>query len=215
MTPEEWFPGVTLLGRFDQADEWAGTGCWLLHHNGEAAVLELPPWAADEPCCADVAAEVASARVLRVRYLLCTHAHSDHFSRDTLGRMRDQFADATPVFHAGFRVKDTRKVTDDVWLELGGEPLVLVPAAKHSRTDTLVMWRGTCCTGDWELGFFGSCHDGKRWGVPADEKRAGVGKMVGWCDRNDYRVHATYSAHANDRREGVDFPALMRQTLGG
>ncbi len=207
MTPADWFPGVRLLGRFD----WVGTGCWLLHHNGEAAVLEMPPPGRGEPSPADVAAEAAAG--LRVKFLLGTHAHQDHFSRDTFRRLRQRFPAATPVLHPGFGVSDAWRADDDVWLDVGGEPLVLVPAAKHSRTDTLVMWRGTCCTGDWELGTLAGCHDGTRWGVPDGEKRAGVGKMVGWCDRHNYRVNAVYSAHANDKRAGIDFPALMRRTL--
>ena len=40
---QEWSKGVLLMGRF----EWFGTGCWLLHHNGVGAILELPPYSPD------------------------------------------------------------------------------------------------------------------------------------------------------------------------
>jgi glyoxylase-like metal-dependent hydrolase (beta-lactamase superfamily II) len=161
-----------------------------------------------------VAAGAAAARGLRVRFLLCTHAHADHFNRETLRRMRDHFPDATPVLHAGF-VGPGVRIDHDEWLAVGGEPLALVPAPKHSLTDTLVVWRGTCCTGDWELGTLAGVHDGNPGAVPADRKRASLREMAGWEGRFDYRIRGVYSAHANDRREHLDFAALMRQTLAG
>jgi hypothetical protein len=29
---------------------------------------------------------------------------------------------------------------------------------------------------------------------------------------HDYRIHRVFSVHANDKREGVDFPSLMAST---
>ena len=62
MAPADWSPGVTLLGRFNTAAHWDGTGCWLLHHNGGAAVLELPPAGRGQPTPWDVAAGVTVPR---------------------------------------------------------------------------------------------------------------------------------------------------------
>src|SRR5437763_7509560 len=100
---DRWFDGVYLIGRYN----YLQTGVWLLAHNGEAAVLELPPtgilglgFGADP--AADVA-HVAQELGVAVKYLLCTHAHHDHFSTTTFRHVRERFPRAEPVLQSGFR----------------------------------------------------------------------------------------------------------------
>ncbi len=125
MAPEQWFEGIYLLGRFN----WFQTGCWLLAHRGEAAILEMPPPGLNGPQPADVAREaVGTLAVTSVRYLLCTHAHYDHFSRQTFRAMRSAFPDVKPCLQSGFHGSLGRETGvcyfDDVLrLELGGETL--------------------------------------------------------------------------------------------
>jgi hypothetical protein len=210
---DRWFDGVYLIGQYNYLE----TGVWLLAHNGEAAVLELPPtslvgigFGADP--AAD-AAKAAHALGVTVKYLLCTHTHHDHFSTKTFRLMREQFPRAEPVFQSGFR-----KVADDVLaikyfddherLFIGGEPLHLLHAPKHSTTDTFVIFRGAACTGDWELGTVRTVNES----VPVETRLWSCNRVIDFVRNSGYHVHRVYSVHANDRREGVDFVALVAST---
>lgn len=210
---DRWFDGVYLVGRYN----WLQTGVWLLAHNGEAAVLEQPPAdAAGTGAGADPAADAArAARELgvAVRFLLCTHTHHDHFSTRTFNAMRYQFPLAEPVLQSGFRdcaagVPGVRYFADEETLSIGKEPLHLVHAPKHSRADTVVLFRGAACTGDWELNTVRTVNES----VPVETRLNSCVRMIEFVSRTGYHVHRVYSVHANDRREAVDFPALMADT---
>ena len=211
---QKWFDGVYLVGQFN----WLRTGCWLLAHGGEAAVLEMPPGGPSEPSPADLVAAAVGQLGVSVRHLLCTHAHLDHFSRATLRRMRAAFPSAVCYFQRGFRSRvgdlpGVRYFEQTTRLDLAGEPLFLVPAPKHSSTDTIVIFRGSACTGDWELGTIRSVHDWTRiWGVPRQTKLESIERMERFQAEWNYHIHRIYSVHANDRREGVDFTQLMADT---
>jgi len=214
MAPQQWFDGIYLIGQFNRLR----TGCWLLAHGGEAAVLEMPPAGLGEPGPAAAAREAASALSCSVKYLLCTHAHLDHFSRGTYRDLRAAFPHAEPCLQRGFRRllgdrEGVRYFDDLLRLNLAGEPLFLVHAPKHSATDTMVVFRGAACTGDWELGTIRSVHDWTRlWAVPRGRKLESIARMERFPAEHDYRIHRVFSVHANDRREGVDFPGLMAST---
>lgn len=210
---EQWFDGVHLVGRYT----WVQTGMWLLVHGGEAALLELPPasFGANDrgPDPAADAARAARELGVQVKFILCTHAHYDHFSENTFGAVRAHFPQAEPVLQRGFgeRLGDTPNVRyfdDGARLHLGGEPLHLVHAPKHSHTDTMVIFRGAACTGDWELNTVRTVNER----VPVATRLASCERMVAFARHTGYHVHRVYSAHANDRREPVDFPALMADT---
>lgn len=210
---ERWFDGVYLVGRYN----WLQTGVWLLAHDGEAAVLEQPPTnIAGVGFGPDPSADVERAAHrfgVQVRFLLCTHAHHDHFSTRTFDAMRRRFPHAEPVLHRGFQ-----KLTDDTpgvryfdhecALSIGGEPLLLVHAPKHSWTDTVVLFRGAACTGDWELNTVRTVNES----VPVETRLNSCDRLIGFVRQSGYHVHRVYSVHANDRREGVDFPALIADT---
>ena len=211
---ERWFEGVYLLGRV----AWVETGIWLLVNGSEAAVLELPPSVSGGPDPVRLARRGVEELGVEVRYLLCTHTHLDHFSRGTLRRMRATFPDALPVLQAGFRavIGDDRGVRffDDAdRLTLGGEPLHLLHAPKHSSTDTIVIFRGAACTGDWELGTVRTVHDwNPLWRVPVERRVRSCERLMEFPRRTNYAVHRVYSVHGTDRRENVDFAALMAST---
>lgn len=213
MTSGWWFDGVYLVGRFGPLR----TGCWLLVHGHEAAVLEMPPPRSGEPSPARAVAAALAGSPVRVTHLLCTHDHADHFATPTYHAFRRTFPDAVPHLHVGFRRRlghtyGARYFDREARLALGGEPLHLIHAPKHSGTDTLVVFRGTACTGDWELGMLKSVHDWAGWGVPTDRKLESIARMERWPAEHGYHIHSVYSVHANDRRERVDFPALMAAT---
>jgi hydroxyacylglutathione hydrolase len=209
---DRWFDGVYLVGRYN----YLQTGVWLLAHNGEAAVLEVPPtslvggwWGADP---AEDAARAAHELGANVKYLLCTHTHHDHFSTATFRRMRERFPRAEPVLQDGFRrvaeEPGVRYFAEHYLLFVGGEPLHLLHAPKHSQTDTIVIFRGAACTGDWELGTVRTVNER----VPVETRLQSCDRVIEFVRAADYRVHRVYSVHANDRREGVDFPALIAGT---
>jgi glyoxylase-like metal-dependent hydrolase (beta-lactamase superfamily II) len=211
---QQWFDGIYLVGQFN----WLRTGCWLLVHHGEGAILEMPP-SLTGPGPADGAREaVSELSVASVRYLLCTHSHLDHFSRRTYRKLRQSFPRAEPCFQRGFRgclgdEEGVRFFDDVLKLELAGEPLFLVHAPKHSRTDTMVIFRGAACTGDWELGTIRSVHDWTWfWAVPRARKLEAIARMERFPEEHNYRIHRVFSVHANDKREGIDFPWLMAST---
>lgn len=206
---DQWFDGVHLLGRVTHLK----TGVWLLAHHGEAAVLELPPAEHGDPDPVDLASAAATQLGVRVKFIVCTHTHGDHFARDTLKRMRTWFAGAETVLHEGFRgyagdPPGIRYFDDAASLSVGGEPLHLVHAPKHSQTDTMVVFRGTACTGDWELGTVRTVNER----VPVETRLRSCDRMIRFVRETGYRIHRVYSVHANDRREGVDWVELMAAT---
>ena len=214
MSPGWWFEGVYLVGRFGPLR----TGCWLLVHGHEAAVLEMPPSGWGEPNPAEAVRAALDGSPVRVTHLLCTHAHADHFAAPTFQALIHAFPDARPHLHVGFRrhVGSEYGVSyfdHEADLHLNGEPLHLIHAPKHSTTDTMVVFRGAVCTGDWELGVLRSVHDWtKAWAVPNERKLDSIARMERWPAEKNYHIHRVYSVHANDRREWVNFPALMAST---
>jgi glyoxylase-like metal-dependent hydrolase (beta-lactamase superfamily II) len=170
------------------------------------------------PRPAEAARAAVNAASTRVKYLFCTHAHWDHFSATTWREMRAAFPDAETWLQRGFHgtlgdAPGVRYFDDAARLGLGGEPLLLVHAPKHSATDTMVIFRGSACTGDWELGTIRSVHDWTwLWAVPERRKLESIARMERFQAEEGYHIHRTYSVHANDRREAVDFPALMAST---
>ncbi len=204
-----------MLGRY----EWFGTGCWLLEHNGEAAVVEMPPFnPIHQESPANKAFHVARKAKYRVKYLLCTHAHMDHFSWQTAHQMQEAFPEAEIHVQRGFEpyMRGLSRVhffDHDSLLTLGNEPLHLLHAPKHSWTDTMIIFRGVVISGDWELNTLKSAHDDKpRYRVPDHVKLASIEKMQRFQAEKNYRIHKVFSVHANDRRENVDFHHLMEET---
>ena len=207
---EQWFDGVQLLGRFGKLR----TGCWLLQNGTEAAVLEFPPYLGLEGSPAEAAVNAVRETGASVKYLLCTHSHGDHFCQESFAQMRYSFPEAQVVLQSGFRqmVNQARNVEwfdGEASLTLGGEPLFLVHAPKHSATDTHVIFRGSICTGDWELNTIRTVNEQ----VPVGQRIESIEKMIAFVKDHDYCIHRSYSVHANDRREGIDFTRLMEETL--
>lgn len=210
---EKWSEGIYLLGKYNELK----TGCWLLAHGGEGAILEMPPYSRDQASPTVMAREAAQRQNLKIKYLLGTHCHWDHISARTTAEFTVCFPEATlylqrnfhPRFRRAFRVIlfDASKK-----LDLGGEPLYLVYAPKHSMTDTMVIFRGTICTGDWELNTIRSVHDGKPDTVPMSVRLRSIARMTAFEKTYDYRIHRLFSSHANDRRDNVNFGDLMQDT---
>ncbi len=212
---DQWSDGVFLVGRYGELN----AGCWLLVHDGQAAVVEMPPFDPSGSSPVDDVARAISSLDLRARFLLCTHCHSDHVFRRTLWNFLENFNDA----EAHFVLRDFRDYlgidprvhyfVDGLTLRLGTEPIYLVHAPKHSWSDTMIIFRGMVISGDWELNTIRSVHDGKPHAVPLPVKVAAIDRMKRFQRNYDYRIHRVFSVHGNDRRDDVDFETLMEDTL--
>ena len=89
--------------------------------------------------------------------------------------------------------------------------MFLLSVPKHSVTDTMVVFRGAICTGDWELRTIHSVHDA--WsGITTAQKLASIQRLIDFVTARNYRIHMVFSVHANDRQEGIDFLKLMEET---
>ncbi|MBL8003518.1 MAG: MBL fold metallo-hydrolase [Candidatus Kapabacteria bacterium] len=214
---KQWAEGVYLLGTF----EFFQTGCWMLVNGKEAAIVEFPPYTPgfnESP--ADLTKKVTEELGLTIKYLLCTHTHHDHYSTRTMREFQNLFPDAEFYLQTGFKNevrlpnKNVHFFDEQQVLFLEQEPLILEHAPKHSMTDTMIIFKGSVCTGDWELNTLISCHDDKpRYAVKKDVKIRSIEKMALFQSKYHYWIHTIYSAHANDFRKDIDFTALMQSTL--
>jgi hypothetical protein len=132
--------------------------------------------------------------------------------------MQEMFPNAEVHLQRGFEgiagfMRNLYFYDHDSKLDLGGEPLYLVHAPKHSWTDTHIIFKGVAITGDWELNTLRAAHDDKpNHRVPREAKLAAIDKMSRFEHDYKYRIHKVYSVHANDRRENIDFTWLMNDT---
>src|SRR5689334_13031103 len=116
------WPGWHPIGAFPD-HEPDDVGSWLLCHNGEALLVEVP----EGLRIADVQAALEQLGNPRLRYVTASHDHEDHLDVDAWAALKQAFPDATFLHPSAVR--------GDRLLHVGGEPVWLVKAPKHSRTD--------------------------------------------------------------------------------
>ena len=193
MDASQNLPGWLLLGAFPD-HEPDDVGSWLLHSDGEALLLETPPGLTVD----DVAAGLAALGV-GLRHVTASHLHEDHLDIDCWNNLQ-------VAFHGTHFMRPTEtKVGTDILLNLGGEPLWLVKAPKHSPSDTITIFRGVAMTGDIELGTLDSVNDE----VSRATRATSMEYLRGFQDRTGYHVHTVVSAHLNDFRQGVNWRGLF------
>lgn len=183
--------GWHLIGAYPDGDP-DDVGSWLLHHGGDAMLLEVP----EGLRLAHVRAALKQLGV-KLRYVSASHLHEDHFDEDCWASLLVAFP------HAQFIHPST--VRGDRLLRIGGEALWLVAGPKHSTADVVTVFRGVAMTGDIELGQLASVNDE----VPPATKRRSMRRLAGFQDRTGYHVHSIVSAHLNDVRTGVNWPELF------
>jgi hypothetical protein len=183
------FPGWKLVGQYE-----SGVGSWLLHHGGEACLLEVP-----EGLKVSDVSELAYSVGVAVKLVAVSHDHWDHLDMDVWRELKGEFPYAS-FLHPKSLLKYTERVHC-----LGGERLFLLPAPKHSLTDTVAVFRGIAATGDIELGTLDSVNDE----VGYERRRRSMAWLKGFERRNGYRVHTVVSAHLDDVRTGVDWEPLF------
>jgi hypothetical protein len=176
------FEGWHLIGAFPDGEP-GDVGSWLLVHNGEALLLEVP----EGLSVRDVQEALRLTRTT-LRYGTTSHDHEDHLDVDVWSELVKAFPAA--------RFMHPSAVHGDRLLHVGGEPAWLIKAPKHSLTDVVTVFRGVAMTGDIELGMLESGKDE----VPERTRRRSMRRLAEFCDRSGYHVHSIVSAHLNDVR---------------
>jgi hypothetical protein len=185
------FPGWHLFGAYPDGDP-GDTGSWLLHHDGEALLLEVP-----EGLTVRDVADALDRTGFSLRYVTASHDHYDHIDPEVWDALTKSFTKAKFIHPLAVR--------GDRMLRIGGEPLWLVKGPKHSPCDVVTAFRGVAMTGDIELGTLDSVTDE----VPAATRRRSMRRLRDFPTRTGYHVHTVVSAHLNDLRRGVDWDSLF------
>lgn len=183
--------GWHLIGRYD-----SDVGSWLLVHNGQAMLLEVP----EGLTLTDVDDALKSHGDPYLKYMTASHNHEDHLDQDVWNRLFLQYAPIAlkPTSTSGRLGMITR-------LDLGREPLYLIDAPKHYLSDRVVVFRGVAMTGDIELGTLDSVNNE----VPTGTKMASMARLYNFQYNHDYHIHTIVSAHLDDIREQVDWESLF------
>ncbi len=198
--------------------------CWVLHRNQEAALIEMPPYRSQETPPWVVVDQFLKEHKMKLRYAFLSHAHRDHC--ESLLDFRRHFPQARFVAHRSVldshfvkRVEwsargQAMKLFDETFRSLlwsgqiGGEPVHLIHAPKHSASDQLVLFRGGMCSGDWFLGDLKDCN---ALVAPSKKKRS-IDQVVAAVRQLDYHVHTMYSAHGDCIYREVDFERMMAKS---
>jgi len=186
-------PGWHFLGAFPDGKP-NDVGSWILHNDGEALLLEVPP-----SLTVQRVAEGLASLGVGLRYVTASHLHEDHLDIDGWNQLQEAYAGTH------FMRPTETKVGADLLLNLGGEALWLIKAPKHSPSDTMVAFRGVAMTGDVELGTLDSVNKE----VPPETRAASMAYLRGFEERIGYHVHTIVSAHLNDFRQGVNWQNLF------
>lgn len=200
-------PGIRLLGRYGPYE----CGAWLLESGGECALFEQP-FEREFSKAARDGARLVRKEGWTPRFVLSSHSHLDHTG--ALGFYRIAFPTARFLAHRSFRewfypwAYDRYFETASLELDLGGEPLLLVHAPKHSPDDTLLFFRGCCLSGDWAWGPWPDSNPL----VPAETKIHSLRFVSRYLRERNYHVHSIFSSHANEGRRDVDFHGLLEET---
>lgn len=204
---EQICDGIWLLGRYSPYE----VGVWILEHNGEAAIMEAPPYTIGQPFPWTEAKAFCKERDLEVKYHIFTHTHIDHMNGYPY--FKRTFPKADSIVHISFLEWYRAAYFNEVFperekeLSLGGEPLFLVHAPKHSPEDLLIFFRGAVCTGDWALGSVSDCNPL----VSPKIKVKTMGRVKRFLEKANYHVHTAFSAHGNEFRHDIDFVGLLTE----
>ncbi len=186
-------PGWSLLGAFPDGVE-DDVGSWLLHADGEALLLEVPPG-----LTVGVVAEGLAALGVRLRFVTASHLHEDHLDPAAWNALIDAYPEAE------FLSPEELEGESDTARVIGGEPLWFIRAPKHSPSDMVTVFRGVAMMGDIELGTLASVNRE----VPRAVKAASMAYLGGFEERTGYGVHTIVSAHLNDFRADVSWRSLF------
>jgi glyoxylase-like metal-dependent hydrolase (beta-lactamase superfamily II) len=132
-----------------------------------------------------------------LKYVAMSHYHVDHVYQHTFDEIVSSFPDAEVLYNKG-NCHTTQVL-------LGGEPVYLLDAAKHSESDRIIVFRGIALTSDVELGTLWTCNGE----IDLDSRKRAMAFWASFEREHNYKVHTVFSAHLNDLRSHVNFSALF------
>lgn len=188
-------PGWLLLDRYP-ANGLVRIGSWLLFHNGEAALLEVPP---DRQLIEDAMVGLNGLGVV-AKYILVSSRDQDRFGSSVLRalRRRSEFKGATCIRSGGGRVGLRR-------LDLGGEPLWLIDAPVRSLSDRVVVFRGMAMTGAIDFGIRESSHGE----VPASLRAKSLRFLADFEQMSGHRIQTKVNAYLGDYGQVEDWQSTV------
>ena len=211
-------------------------GTWLLCHNGECALVEMPPFfKKDCRPIEPVKKFIKDMGLSGPKYILSSHSHMDHTY--SIFHYKAAFPQAEIIVHSSFlndyfmrcfiymywtrnkriygeEIADNMGLFHKVFssdlysLELGGEPLYLIYAPKHSYEDTMIVFKGAMITGDWVIGPYPDCNDL----VATGDKIRSIDRILNILKELDYNIHMLFSVHGDNLMYNVDFCQVMKET---
>lgn len=210
--------GFIMLDRFGSYR----TASWILYHRGEGVIVEMPPFYKNEEPPNKIAKRFFNENNIIPRYAFLSHAHWDH--ANSLKLFRNEFPNVSFVAHSSFLKDDyikyvskkgnNGKLFDEIFKgkywkgHIGGEPIYLIHAPKHSPTDLMVVFRGAVITGDWYIGDLKDCNNF----VLPEVKVKSIDNMKKLVDKLNYKIHMLFSAHGDCLFFDADFHKIMDET---
>lgn len=224
--------GIYMIGRY--GNPLCAT--WLLEANGECVLMEMPPFIRRQDRPVEYIKEFIKEEGLKgPKYILCSHSHLDHIY--SIFHYKKAFPKAKLLGHTSFyndyfiksffyiywtknkriygeKIANNKGLFDEVFstdfyqIDIGGEPLYLIYAPKHSYEDLMIVFKGTMITGDWTIGPYPDCNDI----VASEDKVASIDRLIYIMDNLNYEIHRLFSVHGDNFMYDVDFEAVMKET---
>jgi len=217
--------GFTILKRYGPLKN----ACWILEHAGEAAIVEMPPFKKGEKPPYEKAGIYLKEHKLFPKYATLTHPHWDH--SQTLPQFRAAFPQTRFIAHESFlwdpffryMIRNVRTARGKSWVmggyrffdeifsadlykgDLGGEPLYIIHAPKHSYEDQLIIFRGAMITGDWYMGNLKDCNNL----VKSRDKIKAINRTIKIVRDLNYHIHMLFSGHGDALFYDADFFSIM------
>lgn len=224
--------GIYLVGRYGNPP----CGTWLFVNNSECLIVEMPPFFKRQGRPIDTVREfIDKYKLSEPKYILASHSHMDHTY--SIFHYKKAFPDTKILVHSSFlndyfircyiymywtrnkriygeNIANTMGLFDEVFatdfyqLDLGGEPLYLIYAPKHSYEDTMIVFKGAMITGDWVIGPYPDCNDV----VSYEDKARSIDRLMEKMHDLNYGVHMLFSVHGDTLMYNVDFYGVMSET---
>jgi len=211
--------GFVMLKRYGSLK----TACWILYNRGEGAIVEMPPFKKIEKPPFEKAKNFFQKYNFFPKYAFLSHAHWDH--TESLPLFRLEFPNTRFIAHSSFLedsyinflIKNSNYTgrpfdeifTDTYWKGyIGGEPLYLLHAPKHSPSDLLIIFRGAMITGDWYIGDITDCNSL----VSPEVKIQSIEKVKNFVKKLNYNIHMLFSGHGDCLFYDAHFHKIMDET---